>query len=153
MDATWIVSANASRARFFSQASVRAPLDEVSSMINGAVRLRAADLETDGLGQRSATKSQHNTGATAQASGYQPNQTPAEHQTELFAREVADYLCRAQQEQRFRDLCLVASPGFLGELRKLLDKQVASQISFELNKDYTQLSPEQLREQIEALRP
>jgi protein required for attachment to host cells len=153
MDATWIVSANASRARFFSQPTARAPLSEVSTMINGASRLRAADLETDGLGQRSASKSQHSVGAPTQPSGYQPNQSPAEHQTELFAREVADYLSRACQSQRFRNLCLVASPGFLGELRRMLDKNVAAQINFELNKDYTQLSPEQLREQIDALRP
>lgn len=153
MDATWIVSANANRARFFSQPTARAPLSELSTMINGAARLRTADLETDDLGQRSASKSSHNTGGATQPSGYQPNQSPAEHQTELFAREVADYLSRACQGQRFRNLCLVASPGFLGELRRMLDKNVASQITFELNKDYTQLSPEQLREQIESLRP
>ena len=150
MDATWIVSANAGRARFFSQAHSSAPLEEINDMVNTEVRLRTEDTESDRIGVLAAAKSQHNVGAARPASGYEPNQTPDQHQTELFARNVAGFLLQGQQEGRFKHLALVASPQFLGVLRKLLDSNVESIVHLEINKDYTQFSAEQLREQIRA---
>src|SRR4051794_38841371 len=119
MDATWIVSANAGRARFFAQEDARR-LTEVNDMVNTAARLRAADTETDDLGQRAASKSRHSVGAPTQPSGYEPNQTPVEHQTENFARNVNNFLLQAYQDGRFRQLILTASPEFLGVLREQL---------------------------------
>lgn len=150
MDANWIVSANAGRARIFSQAQSTAPLQEVNDIVNTAVRLRTSETETDDIALRSASKSRHSVGAPTPTSGYQPNQTPHEHQTELFARNVADFLLQGHREGRFRQLFLVASPEFLGVLRQLLDPQLASLVRLEINKDYTQFSAEQLREQIQA---
>jgi protein required for attachment to host cells len=148
MNATWIVSANASRARFFSQARPSDPLEEVSDMVNSAVRLRAAETELDRIGPTSATKSPHNVGAATPNKTYEPHQTPVEHETELFARSVAAFLLQAHQEGRFQALALVASPQFLGVLRKLLDPKLKSVVGLELNKDYTQFTAAQLREQI-----
>lgn len=150
MNAALIVSANASRARFFSQKHSAERLEEINSMVNTAVRLRTAETETDDIALRSASKSQHSVGAATPQSGYEPHQTPVEHQTELFARNVADSLLQAHQEGRFQEIVLIASPEFLGVLRKLLDPRLASAVSVEINKDYTQFSPEQLREQIAA---
>jgi protein required for attachment to host cells len=150
MDATWIVSANASRARFFSQAHSNAPLEEINDMVNDAVRLRTADTESDKIGPLAATKSQHNVGAARPGSGYEPNQTPDEHQTQLFARNVADFLRQGHQAGRFQQLALVASPQFLGILRKLLDPTLESVVNLEIDKDYTQSSASQLREQLQA---
>lgn len=151
MNATWIVSANAGRARLFSHMHSAANLEEVEDMVNTSARLRAADLETDDIGQRSASKSKHSVGAPTQPSGYEPDQSPVERQTELFARKIADYLLKAHQEGRFQQLNLVASPEFLGVLRKLLDPQLESAVTLEINKDYTQFSPAQLLEQIKTL--
>lgn len=151
MDATWIVSANASRARFFSQASSSEPLQEIEDMVNAGARLRTSESESDKLSPvASGRSSQHNGAATGPGSAYEPQQTPVEHQTELFARNVATFLLQGQQQGRFRHLCLVASPEFLGVLRKLLDPRLASAASVEINKDYTHFSGEQLREQIKA---
>lgn len=150
MDATWIVSANAGRARFFSQAHSSAPLEEINDMVNTDVRLRTEDTESDKIGMLAAAKSQHNVGAARPGSGYEPNQTPDAHQTELFARNVADFLLQNHQEGRFQHLSLVASPQFLGVLRKLLDPNLESIVSSEINKDYTQSSAAQLREQMQA---
>ena len=150
MGDTWIISANAGRARFFSQAHADQTLKEIDSMVNTAVHLRTSETEADRIGQRSASKSRHSVGAPTQPSGYQPNQTPDEHQTELFARDIADFLLQAQQEGRFRQLCLIASPEFLGVLRKLLDPGLVGVVRMEINKDYTQFSPRQLQEQIQA---
>lgn len=150
MEATWIVSANAGRARFFSQPVSGASLEEVTNMVNSAVHLRTAETESDRIGQLAASKSAHNVGASTQPSGYEPNQTPDEHQTELFARDVADFLLKAQQEGRYEKLNLVASPQFLGVLRKQLNPTVSSAVSREINKDYTQSSPDELRKQLNA---
>ena len=150
MDATWVVTANASRARFFSQANSSAGLEEVEDMINSGARLRTMESETDKIGPTAATKSIHNTGGATPNKAYQPHQTPVEHQTELFARNVAAFLLKNQQQGRFRQLCIVASPQFLGVLRQQLDANVTSAVSLEINKDYTQASPAELREHIKS---
>lgn len=152
MNATWIVSANAGRARFFAQQGANAPLEEINDMANDAVRLRTSETESDDLGLRSASKSQHSVSAPRPQSGYEPPQTPAEHQTEMFARDVADYLLHAYQEGRYGQLCLAVSPEFLGTLRKLLDPRILSSVKLEINKDYTQFSPQQLKDQLKALK-
>ena len=66
------------------------------------------------------------------------------------ARSIADHLLRAHQDGRFERLVLAAAPEFLGTLRKLLDPSVASAIGLEINKDYTQVPPDKLTDQIEA---
>ncbi len=88
MDHTWIVVANASRARLFSRAGANGALDEIDDMVNAAVRLRTAETETDRLGPTSAGNSIHNTGGALPNKAYEPPQTPTEHETELFARSA-----------------------------------------------------------------
>lgn len=150
MDKTWIITANAGRARLFSQEGNTAPLQEVTDMVNTEVRLRTVDTESDQIGQLSASKSKHSVGAPTQPSGYEPNQIPSEHQTEQFARSVAAFLLQGLQEHRYKKLVLAASPQFLGVLRKLLDPQVLAAVSLDLNKDYTQFDPRELQAQIQA---
>jgi len=150
MDATWIVSANASRARIFSQSAAAANLEEIEDMNNSGARLRTVESETDGIGPTSGTKSMHNTGGAVPNKAYEPHQTPVEHQTELFAKNIAEFLLKGQQQGRFKQLCVVASPQFLGVLRQQLNPNVASAVSMELNKDYTQASPAELQAHIKA---
>ena len=151
MSATWIVSANASRARIFSQENSSAPLEEVKDMINEAARLRMLETtESDKRGPTSATKSIHNVGAATPNKLYEPPQTPDKHEAELFARDIGAYLQQAHREARFQQLSLVVSPQFLGMLRTLLGKELESVVKMEINKDYTHFGGEQLREQIQA---
>ena len=152
MDVTWIVSANSGRARFFSQTRAGERPDEINDMVNTASRLRNSDIDTDAQGQRAASKSRHSVGAPTQPSGYEPNQSPTEHQAELFARSVAAYLLEGQQQGRYQRLALTAAPEFLGMLRKLLEPKVMAAVTLEINKDYTQLGGEELSEQLEAHR-
>ena len=91
MNATWIISANASRARFFSQANAAAPLEEVNDMVNDGARLRMVESsESDKLGPTAGTKSMHNTGGAVPNKLYEPRQTPDERAAELFAAGVID---------------------------------------------------------------
>lgn len=148
MQTTWIVTANNGRARIYAQKDQNSALMEVEDMVNPSQRGRVSDIDTDQLGQLAASKSIKSVGAATQPSGYEPNQTPLEHQAELFGRSVAEYLQQAYTQNRFQNLIIAAGPEFLGLLRKLLDKQVAGAISQELNKDYTNVSPHDLLGQL-----
>jgi len=148
MQTTWIVTANNGRARIYAQKDQNSALMEVEDMVNPSQRGRVSDIDTDQLGQLAASKSMKSVGAATQPSGYEPNQTPLEHQAELFGRSVAEYLQQAYAQNRFQNLIIAAGPEFLGLLRKLLDKQVAGAISQELNKDYTNVSQHDLLAQL-----
>ncbi|MBD8529615.1 MULTISPECIES: host attachment protein [unclassified Massilia] len=162
MPTTWIITANAGRARFFSEAGPSEPLQELEDMVNNGARLRDVDVNTDRAGILAAGKTghaiggaqgspaQHNAAAGAPNSQYEPNQTPAEHETELFAKDLSQYLLKAQQEGRYQHLVISASPQFLGTLRNNLDSHVKAVIKQEFNKDYTQVPVHQLREQLQA---
>jgi protein required for attachment to host cells len=160
MQDTWIITANAGRARIFSESDPAQPLQEVEDMINSAVRLRVTETESDKFGPTAAGKSSHNIGGTqgvgaahnagvgAPNKTYQPAHTPAEQEAEQFAKDISHFLMHAHQEGRFKELLVSASPQFLGALRAFLDPHVKSLITNELNKDYTHLNPQQLRDQL-----
>ncbi|MDB5822443.1 MAG: hypothetical protein JWR21_1147 [Herminiimonas sp.] len=150
MPATWIVSANASRARIFAQQSAADEIEEVTDMVNEAVRLREIESENDKIGPTSGTKSIHNTGGATPNKLYQPPVSPEKHQAELFARDINTFLLKAAQEGRYQELDLVASPKFLGALRELLDPQVMSLVKTEINKDYTHLDGKALCDEVKA---
>lgn len=150
MDTIWIVTANAGRARIFSAASARAPVEEINDMINDVARLHTAAIDTDKLGQVAAGKSTQGTGAATPGSAYQPAQTPLQHETERFARSLAATLLQGHRDGRYGQLVLTASPAFLGTLRPLLDPQLTPLLRAEIDKDLTQASPAQLREQLHA---
>jgi protein required for attachment to host cells len=162
MQTTWIISANAGRARFFSESDPAEPLQEIEDMVNEGARLRDIDINTDELGATSAGKSSHNIGgnegagfahnakAGAPNKQYQPAQTPEQHETEKFAKDISNYLLEAHRDGRFQQLVLSASPQFLGALRANLDPQIKPLIKLEVNKDYTHSSAQELREQLRA---
>ena len=161
MKTTWIITANSGRVRFFADAGATEPLQELEDMVNPAARLRDTDINTDRVGPTSAGGSTHNIGGAQGGGGahnaaggapnkqYQPAVTPAEHEAELFAKEVCRFLLQSHQEGKYNALVLTATPSFLGTLRANLDPQLKDLIKFELNKDYTQVNGPQLREQIQ----
>ena len=148
-DTTWIVIANASRARVFLQEQPDR-LVELDDMVNPKARLRNAELENGQIDPISASGSRHGTAAPTQPNGYQPNQLPDEHQTELFARDLAGFLLTGLHEGRYRRLMLSASPKFLGVLRQVIDPQVKAAVGLEINQDYTQCSIHELPEKLAA---
>lgn len=131
-------------------------------MVNSAARLRESEVLTDRLGPTAAAGSghnigggqgggaAHNAGAGAPNKQYQPAHTQAEQEADQFARDISDYLMKAHQDGRFQQLVLSASPQFLGALRSCMDPHIKPLIKREFNKDYTQVAPNQLREQLQA---
>ena len=149
MDATWIVTGNAGRTRIFAQANRGAPLEAIDDRVNDAARTRTGDTESDDLGRRGSSTGLPRSGTPSPSSGYEPHQTPAEHQTEVFARDVAAFLLQAQQHGRFRSLTLAASPEFLGVLRKALDPAVSRAVGVTIDRDWSQSDAAQLREHLD----
>lgn len=168
MQTTWIISANAGRARIFSEDDPAEPLQEIEDMVNSAVHLRTSESETDRMSPTSASGSGHNIGFGSSVGGespganphngkagapnkqYQPAHTPAELEAEKFAKDISQYLLDAHRDGRFEKLVISASPQFLGALRSFLDPHIKPLIKMELNKDYTHFNAHQLREQLRA---
>ena len=155
MATTFVVAANASRARVFAQASLKDPLEEVADLVNPEAREREQDFMTDETtAQRSADKSRHSVGRPTTGSDYQPNLTPHQVEARKFAQEIATFLDEAHNAGRFDKLCVVASPEFMGLLRDKLGTRMGKVERVEITKDYTRDSPQQLRERLaDQLRP
>jgi protein required for attachment to host cells len=150
MDTTWIVTADEGRARIFADADRNAPLQEIEDMVDAEARLRTAEATTDRLGPTGSGMSAHPGGGATPNKEFEPHQSHSEHAAEKFARDLAAYLLKAQQEGRFQRLVLAAAPKFLGALRKQLAPQLVKVVRQEINKDFTQSSPHQLREHLLA---
>ena len=85
MDTTWIVVGDNTRTRIFEMQQAN-DLTEIQDFVNTSDQLHDRDLRTDGKG-RFFGKGEKQQGHTAE-----PNATPDEHETELFAREVSKFL-------------------------------------------------------------
>jgi protein required for attachment to host cells len=132
MATTWIVAADESRARVLQVARPQRELEEIESMLNPEGRLQDREINSDARGRFSGGHTgEDNVGAV-------------EHQAELFAKRIGDYLGKARVEHRFDELVLVAPPKFLGALRKELDKEVAKLVKQELPKDLSWLNAREL---------
>ncbi|MBB3223086.1 host attachment protein [Pseudoduganella umbonata] len=165
MKPTWIITANAGRARIFEESALTEPLQEIEDMVSPGARQSISDVMTDQAGPTAAAKSSHNIGSGNQAPGiphnansgapnkqYQPAVTPNEAEAVKFAKDISSYLSKAHQEGRFAQLVISASPQFLGTLRTVIDPQLKDLIKTEFNKDYTHFNGPQLREQLQALK-
>jgi protein required for attachment to host cells len=151
MDTTWIVAADAGRARIFADTDRNRPLQEIEDMVNPAARMRTSDQLSDKMSPTAAAASVHGTGGALPSSQYQPQQTVEDREAEMFAKSICAFLLKGHQDNKFQKLELIAEPKFLGVLRAIVDPQLKPLISREINKDYSQFSGHQLREQMRAL--
>jgi protein required for attachment to host cells len=144
MGTTWILAANASRARLFEVVPHADTPREIADFSNAAGRAHERDLQSDASG-RLYGKGEHVQGhATVEGS-------IAEHETDRFAESLRDQLARDHAQHKFGQLWIVAAPAFLGLLRKNLPPGLAPAVEFTLDKDYTAESPRELfRRVVEA---
>lgn len=129
MPANWILAADSSRARVFEAGLADGQINEILDFGNPQARARNRDLRTDSYGRFHASM-QLRSGRTAS-----PQVTAVEHETELFAKYLAGVLEQARNERRYRGLCLIAPPRFLGLLRANLSPSVRRLVRAEICKD------------------
>lgn len=122
MPTTWIVAADASRARIL-QVADRDRLVEVENLLNPEGRLQNREIDTDGPGR------------FPRGNTWEPDVSAVEHRNELFAKRVADYLDKARNDRRYERLVVVAAPKMLGQLRQELGKEVEKLVLDEVPKD------------------
>ena len=141
MKLTWLVVADNSKARIFTIDSRKGPIEEIESIEHSEARLHERDMTSD-LPGRSNGKG----GGGGHA--YQDEVSPKEQENINFARDLANELEAARNNNKFKQIILVASPGFLGNLRKQLSTGVQKLVSFELAKNLSQLNAKEIREHL-----
>jgi len=135
-----IVVADGSRARVFTADKPAGPLDEIEALSNPEARLHEGDIVSDRSGHvMSATGGGHNVGGKDQAKGEVANR---------FAAEVCKRLEQGRIGNAFDKLYVMASPGFLGLLRKHQSDALRCLISDEIPKDFTRETPDRIRAQL-----
>lgn len=133
---TWIIAADASRARVL-QVAGRERLVEIDDLLNPGGRLADREIISDAHPRFSGHGGVGKPGARSTSGpGSDREETSAqEHETELFAKRVGAYLDKARNDHRYDQLVLVAPPRFLGMLRKELGKEVEKLIADQVPKD------------------
>ena len=137
MKTTWIVVADAHRARFLQVADRKQHLVEIAALVNPKGRMDERELITDAHPRRRPVRS----GVTGSD---REEPSAAEHETELFAKEIARALDKARTQHSYERLHLVAPPKFLGLLRGNLDKEVQKLVEDELNENLSWLNVREL---------
>lgn len=144
MPTTWIVVADASRARVIERRGDSST--EIADLLNPEGRAHARDIGSDANGR--FPKGGSNTGP-GHAAG--PDTDPVEHAVSMFAKRVARSLDEARVQGRYQSLCLVAPPKMLGLLRAELPTEVARRVVQEVGKDLSALDVRELVSRIDAL--
>lgn len=137
MKLTWLVIADNSRARIFSVDTHMGPMKELDSIVHTEARLHEQKMTSDLPGRGS--------GNGGGRHAYQDETSPKEQENINFSREIANELDVARKAGKYKQLILVAAPGFLGNLRNQLTAQTQKLVSFELAKNLSQLSTEDIR--------
>ena len=127
MKTTWIVAADASRARIFEMHGRAEGLHEIESFVHPASREHDRDLVSDAHGrfQRSDEAGQS---ASERIDA-------SEHEAALFSKTLSAHLEQARNAHRYDQLRLIAAPKFLGLLRQNLSKAAQKLIEKETSKN------------------
>ena len=150
MTTTWIIAADSSRARILQVMDREGRLSEVEDFVNPEGRAQGRELTTDaesrfnghgGVGKAGS-------GRTGGPASDREAKGAVEHDVELFAKQIGDYLDKARTAHRYDRLHLVAPPKFLGQLRKELGKEVEKLVTSELPKDLSWLSEQELEKRL-----
>jgi len=126
-----VLVADEARARFFMTQSRTGALTEIDALVNPDARLREQDLVSDSRGGNP-----HDIGNHGEVHA---------RIADSFAKQVGQSLGKAVAKYRPDSIHVAAAPRFLGMLRKHWSDGIQSDITQELPKDLTQLSPDQVR--------
>jgi protein required for attachment to host cells len=141
MTSTWILVADAARARLFETTGRSEPWQEVACFANPDGRAPGRHATTE-----RAPRVNESMGGARHA--IEPHTTLRDKSTDQFAHMLGDALQRGHDDHRYQHLVLVAPPRFLGTLHGVLDKALRERISGELQNDFTALDELDVRERV-----
>ena len=140
MKLTWLIVADNSKARIFTVDSRMGPIEEIESIVHVEARLHEQEITSDLPGRGSS-----NGGARH---AYQNEVSPKDQENINFAKQIANELDVARKDGKFKQIILVAAPGFLGNLRNQLTAQTQKLACFELAKNISHLNAKEIREHL-----
>jgi protein required for attachment to host cells len=144
MQTTWIIAADEHRVRIFEVEGVQSNFHEIEDFVNPEGRMREQDLMRDAKG-RYLGKGERVIGHTAE-----PNVTKTQHEEELFAKQISEYLDKARMARRYDKLRVIAFSKFLGMLRKNMSKEAQRLVEDEVSKDISGFGEKEIEEYIKA---
>ncbi|MDP2599782.1 MAG: host attachment protein [Deltaproteobacteria bacterium] len=124
---TWIIVAEASRAKLFETDNNGADLRMVHEFRHPDSRKKTGDLTSDKPGRAfdSVGRGRH---AEEKGDAHVREQ-------QVFAHELAVFLDKARSDKRFDHLMIMAGPRFLGELRQSISIPLKKCVTKEVDKD------------------
>lgn len=149
-DPTWILVADASRARLFKYAGFGAALEELAAWQHPKSRARNSELMADRPGRVAQSHAGPHPGHGSR-SGMEPDLSARDQEHVHFARELAAELAKGLHSKAYGQLVLVANPEFLGTLRHVSDEQVLKHTIASVDKDYTALPTRDLEDKLKPL--
>lgn len=124
MQTTWIVAADSYRARILELKGGGEPLQELDDLVNPEGRERDSEIVNDDRGRFWGRQGR----PWGQSDSGEPQKTPLEHESTLFALSIAQYLDKGRNDHRYQRLYIVADPKFLGVLRNKMNKHVSEMV-------------------------
>lgn len=134
---TWFLVANACEAKLYRNTKRFAPLELIEQFFHPESRNRNTDMAADRSGN-------FRYGGTAASGAMVEASNPKLEEAKRFAAQLAGMLDSARARQSYARLVIVASAPFLGLLNARLNDKVRKLVGAELQKDYTQLPPQEL---------
>lgn len=134
---TWILVADASRARIFSAEKPLSSLTEIRALTSPEARLHEGDLVSDKGGRAR--------GLGLGAHGFDVADEHKQDNAERFAAQVCQELEAARNAGEFRKLYVVAAPTFLGMLRRHQSSPLRQMIAGEVDKNLSTQDPAAIR--------
>jgi protein required for attachment to host cells len=131
-----IVVADGNEALFYDADSYRGALQLSSRMEDPSARLHDRDLVTDRPGRKADRGPLGRNGASTHATGGEDS--PRKHETQVFAKRVAEELDRTSRSDGFERVVVMAGPAFLGLLRGELSAGLRAKVVAEVPKDLVQ---------------
>jgi protein required for attachment to host cells len=143
---TWILVADASRARLFAIGSKVNHWSLRKEFAHPASAAKVSEILTDKAGRVQQRM------ATGKRSAVETPTSPKETEAKRFAHELAAELVREHGRNSYSRLVLVAAPQFLGLLRACISAPVMKCVVATVHKDLTHVPerelPERLRDEI-----
>ncbi|WAR44267.1 host attachment protein [Methylomonas rapida] len=137
MTITWVIVADSSRARFFNMPSRTESLQEMEGMVHAEGRMRDQEEVSDRQG-----------GLASGGHAFEAPTDIAQHEADVFAKQIADRLEHGRVERAYDKLVLVAAPAFLGALRHALNDHVKNLVAMSLDKNLVSEKEAAIREHI-----
>ncbi len=138
---TWILVADASRARIFAETDGRQPLEAILSLDHPLSK--TSDMVRDSLPRTfdSAGEGRH---------AIAPKTDPHRAEKRSFAIELAGRLHDEAAKRSYDQLILIAPPQMMGDFRQALSDAVRARLRRELVLDLTHASASEIAERIRA---